>query len=191
VDAFLLLLLRIAMFAWPASEVGLAVFRRARGAGTSRQDRGTAVLLWSVITVAVGAAVVAPMVGLGVLRWSLPVRAGAALVLLSAGIALRWWAILTLGRFFTVHVAVHDDHQLVDTGPYRVLRHPSYTGLLLSFVGLGLGFGSWVSVLVLVVPITAAVAWRIAVEERALAERLGEAHARWRERTWRLVPFVW
>ena len=59
-------------------------------------------------------------------------------MLFVAGLILRWWAIITLGRFFTVDVTIEKDHELVERGPFRIVRHPSYTGVLLAFVGLAL-----------------------------------------------------
>ena len=65
------------------------------------------------------------------------VFASASVVLFVAGLILRWWAIIMLGRFFTVDVTIEKDHELVERGPFRIVRHPSYTGVLLAFVGLG------------------------------------------------------
>jgi protein-S-isoprenylcysteine O-methyltransferase len=108
-----------------------------------------------------------------------------------AGIALRWWAIIHLGRFFTVNVAIAADHRVVDDGPYRFVRHPSYTGALMSFVGLGLTTGNWLAAVVLVVPISVAFLRRITIEERVLAAALGEPYRAYAARTKRLVPFLY
>lgn len=112
------------------------------------------------------------------------------LVLFAGGIALRWWSIAVLGKFFTVDVAISDQHRVVDTGPYRFVRHPSYTGALVALLGLGLCLGNWLSMLCLMTPITAAFLWRIRVEERALVAALGENYLNYARRTKRLIPFV-
>src|SRR5450432_2077157 len=70
----------------------------------------------------------------------------AGVFLILAGVAFRWYAILTLGKSFTFDVAVRAGQQVVEAGPYRYIRHPSYTGALVSAVGLGLALGNWVSV---------------------------------------------
>jgi protein-S-isoprenylcysteine O-methyltransferase Ste14 len=111
-----------------------------------------------------------------------------ALGLLVGGLALRWVAILTLGRLFTVDVAIHSDHVVVQTGLYRVLRHPSYTGLLLAFLGLGVSFANWLSILGLLIPITLAVLNRVAKEEQALLSSLGSDYAAYCARTKRFIP---
>jgi protein-S-isoprenylcysteine O-methyltransferase len=79
----------------------------------------------------------------------------------------------------------------VTRGPYRRLRHPSYTGALLAFVGLGFTLANWLALAAFVAPITAALLVRIHVEERALVEQFGDAWRAHDARTWRLVPFVW
>ena len=111
--------------------------------------------------------------------------------LAAAGLCLRLWSIRTLGRFFTGTVQVVPDQQVVDDGPYRVLRHPSYTGALLTALGIALAFGSAlgaVATLALGIP---AYIHRITIEERALLAELGDAYRAYRERTWRLLPFVY
>jgi protein-S-isoprenylcysteine O-methyltransferase len=174
------------------SEAVLSLTKRARFAARGRSvDRGTRALLVIVITAAIMAAVMLSGLPAGRIPWGTPGVPLAALGLLIAGFALRIWAVVTLGRFFTVDVAVHDDHVLVASGPYRVMRHPSYTGLLLEFAGLGVALGSFASVIVLVIPIGAALLHRIRVEEAALCSALGATYAAYAAKTKRLVPGVY
>jgi protein-S-isoprenylcysteine O-methyltransferase Ste14 len=108
-----------------------------------------------------------------------------------AGVALRLWAIHTLGAMFTRYVQVSDDHRVVTDGPYRYVRHPSYTGALLMFAGVGIGLGNALSIaLVLGLPLIGYLV-RIAREEALLHERLGEPYAAYTAGTRRLVPGVW
>jgi protein-S-isoprenylcysteine O-methyltransferase len=120
---------------------------------------------------------------------SLFIDAGAAVF--AAGLALRWYAILYLGRFFTVNVAISRDHQLIDTGPYRFIRHPSYSGALMAFLGLGLCIGNWASLAAMLLPTLVVFSWRIRVEERALLGALGEQYFTYMQRTKRLVPAIY
>ena len=87
------------------------------------------------------------------------------------GLLLRWWAIVTLGRFFTVDVTMRKVRELVERGPFRLVRHPSYTGVLLAFVGFALTLRNWGALLVILVPIFAAFIHRMNVEEEALSRR--------------------
>lgn len=147
-------------------------------------------VLWFTIAVSIAAAVLlsgyrSERFGIGAVP-----RTSTALLLLGGGLALRWWAIGTLGRLFTVNVAVFEDHHLVANGPYRFVRHPSYTGMLLAFLGLGVFFGSWLSLAALIVPIGLASAYRIHVEEAMLFKAFGGNYSAYCARTKRLVPGV-
>ena len=115
----------------------------------------------------------------------------AGLVLMCAGIALRQWAVATLGRFFTIDVRVQPGQTVVDRGPYRRVRHPSYTGLILTFLGFGLALGNSAALAVAFLVPTAGLVYRIYFEERALLEGLGEPYRRFAEGRRRLFPGVW
>jgi protein-S-isoprenylcysteine O-methyltransferase len=113
------------------------------------------------------------------------------LVLFAAGLVLRWWSIIVLGRFFTVDVQIARDHELVERGPFRLVRHPSYTGVLLAFVGFAVSLGNWAALLVMLVPIFIVFVRRMNVEEEALTGALGATYISYMARTKRLVPGVY
>jgi protein-S-isoprenylcysteine O-methyltransferase len=113
------------------------------------------------------------------------------LALLLTGIALRWTAIRTLGRLFTGTVKIQRNHELVRRGVYRHVRHPSYTGAIIAHAGLGLAFGSWVSLALSTLPFFVAASYRIHIEERALREAFGEKYTSYSASSWRLIPFVY
>jgi protein-S-isoprenylcysteine O-methyltransferase Ste14 len=106
------------------------------------------------------------------------------------GLAFRFYAMSVLGRFFTYDVAVHACQTVIEVGPYRYIRHPSYTGALITLVGLGLALGNWVGLLALLACMAAAYAYRISVEEAALVVALGEPYKQYMRRTRRLAPFL-
>ncbi|NJD20943.1 MAG: isoprenylcysteine carboxylmethyltransferase family protein [Gemmatimonadetes bacterium] len=176
--------------AWVASEVLLGVLRRARGEGDQRADQGSSPLLWGVILGSVACAVLLRLLDVGGTRAEVPALAWGALALLGGGLALRWWAIITLGRLFTMTLAVRRGHELVTAGPYRWVRHPAYAGMLLAFAGCGLWMENWLSLAALLVPIGGVVLHRIHVEEAILNDALGDPYRRYRDRTKRLVPWV-
>jgi protein-S-isoprenylcysteine O-methyltransferase len=175
---------------FPIFEIALAQIKRADAMTSQIEDRGSLRLLWIAITIGVTLGVAAqwvPSAGLPASRQAFRLI-GSALIL--AGLTLRLVSILTLGRLFTVDVAIRSDHPVVEKGPYRFVRHPSYSGLLLAFIGLGVFFGSWLSILLLLVPIVLAVVNRVAKEERALLSSLGPPYAVYCARTKRFIPRV-
>jgi protein-S-isoprenylcysteine O-methyltransferase Ste14 len=113
------------------------------------------------------------------------------LLLFWGGISLRLWSIRTLGRYFTVVVQTSRDQPVITAGPYRVLRHPSYTGLLLILMAVGLFIGNWLSLVSLTVAVAGGLVFRIRVEERALMQNLGDGYRAYAATHKRLVPLVW
>jgi protein-S-isoprenylcysteine O-methyltransferase Ste14 len=112
-------------------------------------------------------------------------------VIIALGIALRIWSVVELGRYFTIDVRVRENQPVVDGGPYRLLRHPSYTGLLAVCLGIGLALDNWLSLVVAIVPSTISIVIRIRVEERALLEGIGEPYRVFASTRSRLIPHVW
>lgn len=113
------------------------------------------------------------------------------LLLAVIGIAIRQWAIALLGRFFTTDVRVHAGQTVVEAGPYRWVRHPSYTGMLITFMGIGLALGNWAALAALVALPTIGLVVRIRVEEGVLLDALGEPYRRFAAGRPRLVPGLW
>ncbi len=114
-----------------------------------------------------------------------------AMLLFAAGLYLRYQAVSRLGRFFTTHVAIHTEHQLIKDGPYRWLRHPAYTGLLVALCGAGLAMGDFIGWLMLIGPIFWAFKARIEIEERMLHDQFGDVYRDFSKTTWKLLPWVY
>ena len=112
------------------------------------------------------------------------------LAIFIAGVLLRQWAVLTLGRYYSEAVGVQEGQPVIDRGPYRRVRHPAYTGVLLALSGIGLALQSWGATLLLAAAFALAFGYRMRVEEKALAVALGEPYVRYMERTKRLIPFI-
>jgi protein-S-isoprenylcysteine O-methyltransferase Ste14 len=107
------------------------------------------------------------------------------------GLLLRWWSFATLGAYFTTVVKTSADQVVVSRGPYRVLRHPSYTGLLAAFVGCGLMLGNWLGTAASSLLVLSGLIYRLLREERAMIDALGADYLAFAKDRARLVPFVW
>lgn len=172
------------------SEIAISFSLRARG-DSARKDRGSLPLIWIVVTLSI-------MLGIWLnttvpdarLPWPHTVYF-AGLAIFGFGLLLRWWSIITLGRFFTVQVAIASDHRLIQNGPYRILRHPSYTGVLLELLGFTLCMGNWLTMIVMLAPVLVVFGWRIHVEEAALGDAFADQWRDYVRRTWRLLPLVY
>lgn len=120
--------------------------------------------------------------------WAWPV---AGCVVGLGGLALRLWAIRSLGGLFTRDLRAGPEHRIVEHGPYRVVRHGAYTGAILLFAGVGLGLGNWLSLLSCAALPTIGYVERISREEALLRQRFGAEYAEYARRTYRLIPGLW
>ena len=172
-------------------ETYVSLSRRSPQPERDATDQGSLRLIWNVV----GACVLITVLGvrfLPQLQWQMPdwlhhLSVGIFLI----GMSWRWHSILYLGRYFTVDVSVAPRQPVIDTGPYRWIRHPSYLGSLLMFIGTGLAFAHPVALVFMLVPPTLVFLHRIRIEERLLLQKLGAPYRSYVARTKRLVPFVY
>lgn len=173
------------------TELVLLAGRRSKDPRDDDRDRSSLRSMWSWILAGVAGAHVVVWTGIGP-RFTLdPAQRLVALGLAAAGFVLRWWAVRVLGRWFTVDVVIRAGHELVTHGPFRLVRHPSYSGLAAMFVGWALTFQDVLAALVLLAPFGIVLARRMRIEERALEHAFPNAYPAYRTRTKRLLPFVY
>ena len=175
---------------WIISELFGAVLipkLRQRGATRVKRDRGSGALVILTVFLSISIAFAFGYAGVGMLPdWAYYL--GISLMLL--GVVVRQWAIAVLGRFFTLTVKVAEDHKVIDKGPYKVIRHPSYTGVLITFLGLGFAVQSAGALLVLLTLYGISFGYRMSVEERTLLAELGKDYGDYMKRTKRIIPFL-
>ena len=175
---------------WAIVELSIWSRDRARVTG-KRNDR------FSMLAIVIGitAGIFAAFYGTGIAatRIAAPdaLVVGLGVALIWAGVAFRLWAVRTLGRFFRITVTTQDDHRLIETGPYRRLSNPSYTGMMITMAGIGLAMGNWASLAGILILSALGLAWRIRVEERSLRARFGAEFDAYRKARWALLPPLW
>lgn len=188
----LLSVLVVSLLIWRVMEaiVDIRTFKRLH-AGARRQDKGSHAVLICLITLGI-------LLG-ALLAFKVPATAITSIriflfwlgiLLINAGTVFRLYAIHVLGASFTTTVAVAPEQTVIETGPYRLIRHPSYTGILITLLGLGLSSTNWLSLLVLMGCALLGLSYRIHVEEHVLQEHLGQRYQEYMRRTKRLIPFV-
>jgi protein-S-isoprenylcysteine O-methyltransferase Ste14 len=174
---------------WLLSEIILARVKHSQSTDKTF-DRSSLRLLWTAIlmSVSLGVYVGSHHVGyFGEQSRAVPIT---GIVLIALGLLLRWIAIITLKHQFSVDVAIKKNHYIVRTGIYRFVRHPAYAGSLLSFLGLGLSFSNYLTILIIFVPICFAFLYRINVEEKALTAAFGDEYINYCASTKKLIPGI-
>jgi protein-S-isoprenylcysteine O-methyltransferase Ste14 len=179
----------LTLAAWAVLELGLRTRERLQGRGGTARDRATRALVAVTLGIAVTVAVVRTSRSTGP-EIAGPYRA-AGLIVMWLGLAIRVWAIATLGEVFRTTVEVDPGQTVVSSGPYRWVRHPSYSGLLLIVAGCGLAAGDWLALAVCALLPLPALLRRIQVEEAELTGVLGDRYRAYQRQTKRLIPGLW
>lgn len=179
-------------YVWGGVEIFQQIKQRKQPRPSSGSgDRGSLMLLYVCITLGYCIAIPFSFSPYGRLTWGQLIWQVLGLALIAGGLWVRYSAMRTLASFFTYAVEIQPQHQLVETGLYRWVRHPAYLGQLLVFLGIGLALANWISLLGLALPISLAFSRRIAVEEQALRQHFAEAYEAYRHRSWRLIPWLY
>ena len=172
------------------SELALLIVKRSKGKTNKvRKDRGSLILLWIMIFIGFFGGFFLSKHN----EWNSAnyFIAGAGLMLVIAGFIIRWTAILQLGKSFTVDVAITDVASLKTDGLYKLVRHPSYSGLLLIITGFSITMNSFYSYIALLVPVFLAVCYRINVEEKVLIGEFGDNYNRYKVKTKKIIPGIY
>ena len=173
------LLWKLLYWSWIVTEVLVLLVTRTRRGGGEISDGGSLIVLWAVIfcslTAAGLAGAVCTFAAFPSTNWIRPLALG----VLALGLVIRWSAIYTLGR------------SLNRSGLFRYMRHPSYTGMVVIFLAMGLRTRNWLGLAFSVVPPLLALLYRIHVEEAALTGAFGEQYTEYSRTTKRLIPGVY
>jgi len=180
----------IIWISWLLSEIFLNRLLRSKNINAKVLDRNSLNLIWIAIVVSMTMGI------LCAIYWAVPLVHSNVLlyigsILIVIGMSIRFIAIRTLGKFFTVNLAIHADQSLIETGLYKYIRHPSYTGSLLSFVGFSLSLNNWLSLIIIFVPILVTFINRINIEETLLFKEFGSGYEDYKKRTKRLIPWIY
>jgi protein-S-isoprenylcysteine O-methyltransferase len=166
---------------------------QARSLRPSPADRGSTRLLGAAFGLGLLALAAAPALnafGVGDMGLG-PAVGWAGVAVMVAGLALRLWSQAVLGRYYTSTLRHAADQPVLASGPYRLLRHPGYGGLLLAWLGAGLATANWAVALAIAVLMVVAYRYRIAAEEAMLLGAFGDRYKEYMARTWRLIPYVY
>jgi protein-S-isoprenylcysteine O-methyltransferase Ste14 len=175
---------------WCASEILLNRILHSGSGDKKDQDQGSIRIIWIMIALAISlgiifsAKIMVPISNLLLFPYI-------GLIIIIVGMIFRFISIWTLGRLFTVDVTIRENHKIKKDGVYKIIRHPSYSGSLLSFIGFGISLNNWLSLIIVTVLITIALVHRINIEEKILTEQFGSDYLNYKENTYRLIPWIY
>jgi protein-S-isoprenylcysteine O-methyltransferase Ste14 len=177
---------------WAVFEIGLVLKDKARGKGKTGVDKGTRNLNFLGIALGLGLAAIFN----GFSKFFFPggrTPAGffIGVAIMLAGMALRFWAVATLGIAFRTTIETDGNQKVIRNGPYKRIRHPAYSGWLLMCLGYGISLQNWLSVLAAVILPLTALLYRIHVEEPVLASAFGSEYVDYQKHTKKLIPWIW
>ena len=184
------LLVKIIGTCWLLSEVYLSIFKRSKKKNSKIRIKHSLAILWIVMATSFAAG------RLITIYFEYPIANSSiltviGLLILVSGVIIRYSSIWTLGQFFTHNLVIHDDHTLVRKGFYKYIRHPSYTGALMAFLGLGISWNNWLGAGIMFIPILIVFLYRIKIEENMLSEQFGSEYLEYKKRTKRLIPEIY
>ena len=171
---------------WLLSEILINILTRSKKSKSSSHDKNSLGIIWIVIilSIATGVFVASSYPNFTAIKYYF----GISLILI--GITIRLIAIFSLKSYFNSNVAIHHDHRLKTDGIFKKVRHPSYSASLLSFLGLGIMLGNWISLLIIFLPVLGAFLYRIKIEEKALSDNFKEDYLNYKKITKKLIPYV-
>ncbi len=185
-----MMIFRLIWITWCASEILLNRLMRSSSNDKKGKDKGSLRFIWIMIVLAISFGFIfANHVKVPISNQSLISYAG--LVIIIVGMVIIFLSIWTLGKYFTVDVTIRDNHKIKKDGFYSIIRHPSYSGSLLSFIGFGISLNNWLSLITVVILIMISFLYRIKIEEKILIEQFGNEYLDYRENTYRLIPLIY
>lgn len=171
-------------------EVFMNFKQRSKNNVTTSSDKGSLWLLYGLITVGYVLAFAIGATKIGrIYDWNTFFAIGMALFVI--GLMIRIYSILTLKQYFTYSVAKVKNQKIISTGLYKFIRHPGYLGQLIIFIGISTSISNWLSILLMMIPVTLGYLYRVKVEEKFMRDQFGEDYKNYQERTKKIIPMVY
>jgi protein-S-isoprenylcysteine O-methyltransferase Ste14 len=177
---------------WFTYEAWLIYRDRKQGKGNTQIDQGTRYLnIFGLIFGISGAAILSEISAFFFPGARSPIYFWFGVGIMLMGLALRIWAVQTLGNAFRTTIETHINQKVINSGPYKLIRHPSYTGLLLICLGYGIAIQNWLSLACAVIIPLFVLLYRIHVEEPVLLASMGEEYREYQKHTKKILPWIY
>jgi protein-S-isoprenylcysteine O-methyltransferase Ste14 len=187
-----ILLLIVVSVIWVGAEVYLVLRDNVHEKGKTTIDQRTRNYNFISLIIAISSAAIISWIpvfqfsrrGTSVVFWI-------GIIIICLGLFLRYWSINVLGRYFRTTVELEENQKIIQKGPYKLIRHPSYSGIILFCLGYGLAVQNWLSLVIAVSLPTVALLYRIKIEEEALVKGMGTEYEAYQKKTKKLIPGIW
>ncbi len=176
---------------WGAYERISAIIAGKKNSASINRDKGSLVIFYSTIFLGYGVGIPVSFSDYGRIEIWFPYLPITGLIIIIFGLSIRLVAKKTLDKQFTYTVKIIDDHKLIISGIYKYIRHPSYTGQLLIFLGSGIAFANIYSIIFLFIPNLLASFYRISVEEKVLIDHFKDQYTDYMKKTKKLIPLIY
>lgn len=187
-----IIVLIIVSVVWIGVEIYLVLRDNVRGMGKTAIDRRTRNYNFISLILAISLAASISWIttfrfhggGTSIVFWI-------GIIILCLGLFLRYWSITALGKYFRTTVELEKGQKVIQHGPYKYIRHPSYSGIILFCIGYGIAVQNWLSLIIAVSLPTISLLYRIKIEEAALVKGIGTEYEAYRMKTKKLIPRIW
>lgn len=171
-------------------ELIMSLWQKRKSKITTSNDKHSLWWLFALITLGYALSFVIGATKTGrIYHWN--TLFGIGMILVAVGLVIRVYSFLALRQYFTYSVSKVENHQIIQTGLYRFIRHPGYLGQLIIFAGISISLSNWLSIMTMMIPVISGYLNRINIEERFMAEQMGEEYLNYRARTKRLIPLIY
>jgi len=176
---------------WGAYERISAIRKEKKNPHSENSDSNSLIIFYSTILLGYGVGIPVSITGYGTITAAFPFISAIGFILIASGLTIRLMAIRTLAEHFTYTVKIIENHRLITHGIYAYIRHPSYLGQSMIFLGCGLAFANWVSIVFLFVPNFIAALYRISIEEKVLIAHFSDQYREYMKHTRLLIPWIY
>lgn len=186
-----IIILIIATVVWITAEVYLVLRDNVHGKGKTTIDRTTRNYNFISLIIAISLAAIISWIPVFQFNQRTSIVFWIGILILFLGLFLRYWSINILGKYFRTTVEIEKGQKVIQKGPYKWIRHPSYSGIILFCIGYGLAVQNWLSLIIAVSLPTIAILYRIKIEEEALVQGIGLEYEAYQMKTKKLIPGIW
>ena len=186
----IIIIIIVFSYSYGLFELFMGIRQRRKKNILKSDDKSSIWILTGLITVGYFLSFIIGATKIGrIYQWDTFFAIGMTLIIL--GLIIRITSIVTLKQQFTYTVTKIENHELIESGLYKYIRHPGYLGQLLIFIGLSTSLSNWLSIIFMIIPVSVGYIYRIKVEEKFMKDQMGQKYMDYQKKTKRLIPMIY